>query len=70
MIIFQYQLSERNLAMFNMQSEQLNPHEARTMAELVPPKQLIAIQDARNYRSIKAEQQFPPVRQPLYSQVV
>jgi hypothetical protein len=41
--------------MFKMQSEQSNPNEARTMAELVTPKQLVAIRSAVNVRSINAE---------------
>jgi hypothetical protein len=41
--------------MFNMQSEQSNPYEPRTMAELVTPKQLVAIRSAANFRVINAE---------------
>lgn len=52
--------------MFNMPSEQPNPHEAQTMAELVTPKQLIAIQDALNYRSVKAEQPSPLFTAPTF----
>jgi hypothetical protein len=41
--------------MFNTYSEQSNPHEAQTMAELVTPKQLVAIRSAANFRAINAE---------------
>jgi hypothetical protein len=39
----------------NIYNEQPNPHEARTMAELVTPKQLVAIRSAANVRAINAE---------------
>jgi hypothetical protein len=41
--------------MFNLHTEQPNPHEERTMADLVTPKRLVAIRCAANFRAINAE---------------
>jgi hypothetical protein len=41
--------------MFNTCNKQPNHYEAQTMADLVPPKQLVAIRAAANFRAINAE---------------